>query len=142
MAQSLSSLDINSPSQANALFGEHKGLLVCRPGRACLPWITIPEGCYGLVTDYGKNLDYTDPSTGKSTAVWPAGFHKAPPSLSPFALSLPLAYVLLLFVSPLCHLTLAWALFSIFLCLVLSFVGFEPFCQGCFQFGDQASRGV
>jgi hypothetical protein len=76
MAQNLTSLDISTPGQANALFGEEKGLLVCRPGRSCVPWISIPEGCYALVTDYGKNLDYIDPNTGGSSAVWPAGFHQ------------------------------------------------------------------
>jgi len=71
MAQNLTSLDISSPGEANRLFGEHKGLLVCRPGRACKPWITIPEGCYALVTEFAKNIDYS----GK--AVWPPGYHVA-----------------------------------------------------------------
>jgi len=71
MAQHLTSKDISSPGQANTLFGEEKGLLVCRPGRACKPWITIPEGCYALVTSYGQNLDY------EGKAVWPAGMHTA-----------------------------------------------------------------
>ncbi|CAM9353390.1 unnamed protein product [Discosporangium mesarthrocarpum] len=72
MAERLTSLDIPSVAEATDAFGEDKGLLVCRPGRCpCVPFFTIPEGYYALVTKHGADIDYS----GELQAVWPAGLH-------------------------------------------------------------------
>ena len=56
--------------------GNQRVVLVLRPGRSsCKPYITVPEGSYGLVQAHGADLDY--PGTGK--AVWPTGRHAAAP---------------------------------------------------------------
>ena len=58
------------------LFGESKGVLVCAPGRPLRPWFTVPDGCYALVTRFGKDEDYAE-----GQPIWPAGFHFGPPWL-------------------------------------------------------------
>jgi hypothetical protein len=58
------------------LFGESKGVLVCSPGRPLRPWFTVPDGCYALVTRFGKDEDYAE-----GQPIWPAGFHFGPPWL-------------------------------------------------------------
>ena len=40
------------------LFGASKGVIVCAPGRPLRPWFTVPDGCYALVTRFGKDEDY------------------------------------------------------------------------------------
>ncbi len=70
----LYSKDIRSSGQADDLFGTEKGLLVCRPGRWVMPWFCVPDGCYALVTKFGKDEDYAP-----NKPVWPAGFHFGPP---------------------------------------------------------------
>jgi len=70
----LYSRDIHSVGEATALFGEDKGLLVCRPGRYTRPWFSVPDGCYALVTRFGKDIDYED-----GNPVWPAGFYTGMP---------------------------------------------------------------
>jgi hypothetical protein len=66
----LYSKDISSVGAASELFGRDKGLLVVRPARFVRPWFSVPEGCYALVTRFGKDLDHSSGSP-----VWPAGFH-------------------------------------------------------------------
>jgi regulator of protease activity HflC (stomatin/prohibitin superfamily) len=66
--------DINSVGQATELFGSDKGLLVCRPARLTRPWFSVPDGCYALVTRFGKDLMYEG-----DNPVWPAGFFWGPP---------------------------------------------------------------
>ena len=46
----LYSKDVGSVGEVTKLFGEEKGLLVCRPGRFIRPWFSVPEGCYALAT--------------------------------------------------------------------------------------------
>ena len=58
------------------LFGTSKGVIVCAPGRPFRPWFTVPDGCYALVTRFGKDEDYAD-----GQPIWPAGFHFGPPWL-------------------------------------------------------------
>lgn len=58
------------------LFGQSKGVLVCAPGRPLRPWFTVPDGCYALVTRFGKDEDYAE-----GQPIWPAGFHFGPPWL-------------------------------------------------------------
>lgn len=70
MATSLYSKDIRSAGDVDTLFGSDKGLLVCRPGRPLRPYFSIPDGCYALVTKFGKDFDYAD-----GQPVWPPGFH-------------------------------------------------------------------
>jgi len=65
---------IGDPGDAVELFGTHKGVLVCRPGRALRPWFCVPDGCYALVTRFGKDEDYDD-----GQPIWPAGFHFGAP---------------------------------------------------------------
>lgn len=72
--QHLYSRDINSVGQATELFGSDKGLLVCRPARLTRPWFSVPDGCYALVTRFGKDLMYEG-----DNPVWPAGFFWGPP---------------------------------------------------------------
>jgi len=79
MALNLFSRDVPSPGQVNELFGSEKGLLVCRPGRGFAPWLSIPDGCYALVTRFGKDLNYDDGSE-EGTPVWPAGLHMGQPA--------------------------------------------------------------
>ena len=45
-----------------------------RPGRALRPWFCVPDGCYALVTRFGKDEDYDD-----GQPIWPAGFHFGAP---------------------------------------------------------------
>lgn len=47
-----------------------------RPGRALRPWFCVPDGCYALVTRFGKDENYDE---GKP--IWPAGFHFGAPWL-------------------------------------------------------------
>jgi len=70
----LYSLDISNVGDATGLFGSEKGLLVCRPGRATRPWFSVPDGCYALVTRFGKDMMYEG-----DNPVWPAGFYWGPP---------------------------------------------------------------
>ena len=58
------------------LFGVSKGVIVCAPGRPLRPWFTVPDGCYALVTRFGKDEDYAE-----GQPIWPAGFHFGPPWL-------------------------------------------------------------
>jgi len=73
----LYSKDISSAGDANTLFGQDKGLLVCRPGRFLRPYFSVPDGCYALVTKFGKDEDYVD---GKKP-IWPPGLHWGAPWL-------------------------------------------------------------
>jgi len=70
----LYSLDVHRTSQANEQFGNEKGLLVVRPGRSIMPFFSVPEGAYALVTRFGKDYDHRSGS-----CVWPAGFHWGAP---------------------------------------------------------------
>ena len=58
------------------LFGKSKGVIVCAPGRPLRPWFSVPDGCYALVTRFGKDEDYAE-----GQPIWPAGFHFGPPWL-------------------------------------------------------------
>jgi len=71
---SLYSMDVPSVGVVTKLFGEEKGLLVCRPTRYLRPWFSVPEGCYALVTEWGKDMNHPSGSP-----VWPAGFHFGAP---------------------------------------------------------------
>jgi len=62
--------ETRSAGETTELFGREKGLLVARPGRYFRPWFSVPEGCYALVTRFGKDFDHSSGSP-----VWPAGFH-------------------------------------------------------------------
>ena len=66
----LYSLDVGSVGDSSELFGREKGLLVLRPGRFLRPWFSVPEGCYALVTQFGKDYNHESGSP-----VWPPGFH-------------------------------------------------------------------
>ena len=70
MALNLYSLDISSVAEASERFGKDKGLLVARPARYTRTWLSVPEGCYALVTRFGK--DYDHPVHGP---VWPPGIY-------------------------------------------------------------------
>lgn len=72
--QHLYSKDIGSVGSATKLFGEDKGLLVCRPTRLLRPYYSVPDGAYALVTRFGKDLNYEG-----ENPVWPAGFYWGPP---------------------------------------------------------------
>jgi len=62
--------DIPHEDLANERFGDDPGLLVIRPGGSCFtPWITVPEGCYALVSRFGKIENFVSGS-----CVWPTGF--------------------------------------------------------------------
>ena len=74
MAQHLYSRDVGSVGDVNRLFGEDKGLLVCRPGRGMAPYFIVPDGAFALVTQFGKDLDYAP-----GRPLWPAGFHWGSP---------------------------------------------------------------
>lgn len=74
MALTLYSKDITTTGLATELFGSEKGLLVARPGRFIRPWFSIPEGCYAIVTRFGKDVKHSSGSW-----VWPPGFHWGPP---------------------------------------------------------------
>jgi hypothetical protein len=67
-------MDVPSVGVVTKLFGEEKGLLVCRPTRYLRPWFSVPEGCYALVTEWGKDMNHPSGSP-----VWPAGFHFGAP---------------------------------------------------------------
>jgi len=75
-AMHLYSKDVPTTGEVAKLFGEEKGLLVCRPGRFIRPWFSVPEGCYALVTRFGQDADHPSGSP-----VWPPGFHFGPPWL-------------------------------------------------------------
>ena len=66
----LTTEEISDPGDAVELFGTHKGVLVCRPSRNLRPWFSVPDGCYALVTRFGKDEDYAE-----NQPIWPAGFH-------------------------------------------------------------------
>lgn len=66
--------EVHDVGDATKLFGTDKGLLVCRPGRYLRPWFSVPDGCYALVTKFGKDLDYAD-----NNPVWPPGFYWGSP---------------------------------------------------------------
>jgi len=68
--------EIGDAGDAVELFGANKGLLVCRPGRSVRPYFSVPDGCFALVTRFGKDEDYED-----GNPIWPAGFHFGPPWL-------------------------------------------------------------
>ena len=68
--------EISEPGDAVELFGVSKGVIVCAPGRPLRPWFTVPDGCYALVTRFGKDEDYAE-----GQPIWPAGFHFGPPWL-------------------------------------------------------------
>lgn len=72
----LYSLDTPSTDVCARLFGEEKGLLVCRPSRYIRPWFSIPEGCYAIVARFGKETDYRP-----GQPLWHPGFHWGPPWL-------------------------------------------------------------
>merc|ERR1719443_439855 len=74
MALHLYSQDVSSTAECTELFGREKGLLVARPGRYLRPWFAVPEGCYALVTRFGKDHDHHSGSP-----VWPPGFYFAAP---------------------------------------------------------------
>ena len=44
---------------------------MCRLTR---PWFVVPDGCYALVTRFGKDMPYEG-----DNPVWPAGFYWGPP---------------------------------------------------------------
>jgi len=74
MAKNLYSRDVPRVGDVNRLFGEDKGLLVCRPGRGMAPYFIVPDGAYALVTQFGKDLDYAP-----GRPLWPPGFHWGSP---------------------------------------------------------------
>merc|ERR1719443_522530 len=74
MALHLYSQDVSSTAECTELFGREKGLLVARPGRYLRPWFAVPEGCYALVTRFGKDHDHPSGSP-----VWPPGLYFAAP---------------------------------------------------------------
>lgn len=76
----LSEDTIRSTARANEVFGRPMSdgsvPLVLLPGRSCFkPYITIPEGCYAIVRRFGADIDHP----GSGSALWPSGFHVAPP---------------------------------------------------------------
>ena len=72
MAANLNSLDCRDIDLAHEYFGANPGCLVVRPGNNnCVPWISIPEGCYALVTRTGGIINHP----GSNSCVWPPGKH-------------------------------------------------------------------
>lgn len=67
---------------ANRLFGAcYNGntVVIIDPGRSLVkPYIRVPEGTYALVQNQGRDVNWHGPN-GKTSAVWPAGFHWASP---------------------------------------------------------------
>lgn len=79
MATALISDDCKHVADANEMFAEQKGLLILRPGHGAAKfWLTVPSGCYALVTKHGADLDY-ESKDGQKSAVWPAGLHACYP---------------------------------------------------------------
>jgi regulator of protease activity HflC (stomatin/prohibitin superfamily) len=65
---------------APRLFGSkgNGGLIVARPGNNWMvPYCSVPEGFYALVTTNGREVNYQNGD--KETPVWPAGFFFAGP---------------------------------------------------------------
>ncbi|KAH9109955.1 hypothetical protein AeMF1_015094 [Aphanomyces euteiches] len=66
--------------KANEKFGACKNgntIVILQPGRSpVMPYIRIPDGMYAIVQHHGKDLDYHYPD-GRTSPVWPAGFHSA-----------------------------------------------------------------
>ncbi|CAK4506643.1 unnamed protein product [Aphanomyces euteiches] len=66
--------------KANEKFGACKNgstIVILQPGRnPVMPYIRIPDGMYAIVQHHGKDLDYHYPD-GRTSPVWPAGFHFA-----------------------------------------------------------------
>lgn len=77
MSSLLTSKEIKNVNYANVEFGEDTSLMVARPDMSSfccclpLPWISVPEGYYALVTRFGK--EEICPET--DSYVWPSGFH-------------------------------------------------------------------
>ncbi|KAL3797498.1 hypothetical protein HJC23_009862 [Cyclotella cryptica] len=80
----LSSIDIRSVGEANAVFGSDTSVMVARIRNPCCRfpvfWFTVPEGFYALVTRHGAHEPYTD-GNGKKNPVWPSGLHLGSPWL-------------------------------------------------------------
>jgi len=78
MAQSLKSSEINDSLDAPSVFGAKGsgGLLVVRPGNNPLvPWCSVPEGFYALVTSSGAELLCGE----EKSPVWPSGWFLSGP---------------------------------------------------------------
>lgn len=77
MATTLYSDEIKNVEAAAEKFSSEKGLVLLRPHRACCKafYFTIPSGCYALVSRHGADEEYTDPTTGTKSIVWPPGLH-------------------------------------------------------------------
>ncbi len=78
MAQTLISTEINDSMEAPAIFGApgSGGLLVARPGNnALVPWCSVPEGFYALVTSSGAEVLYGE----TQSPVWPSGWFTCGP---------------------------------------------------------------
>lgn len=78
MAQTLSSREIPDSLDAPVIFGSKGsgGLLVVRPGNnALVPWCSVPEGFYALVTTSGAEVLYGE----KQSPVWPSGWFLSGP---------------------------------------------------------------
>lgn len=58
---------------AAEVFGSEPDVLMLQPARFFRPWFCVPDGCYALVTEFGKRIRHGDAQTGMIT--WPAGFH-------------------------------------------------------------------
>jgi regulator of protease activity HflC (stomatin/prohibitin superfamily) len=81
MARTLISMEIPDCLDAPALFGRqgNGGLLVARPNNNwAVPYCSVPEGFYALVTVNGREEFYKD-SKGNESPVWPSGFFFAGP---------------------------------------------------------------
>lgn len=78
MAQTLVSTEINDSMEAPAIFGARGsgGLLVARPGNnPMVPWCSVPEGFYALVTTSGAEVLYGE----TQSPVWPSGWFLSGP---------------------------------------------------------------
>ena len=72
MARTLTTIYIDDSLDAPDAFGRpgNGGLLVARPGNnALVPWCSVPEGFYALVTSSGAEL-----LTADGSPVWPSGY--------------------------------------------------------------------
>jgi len=56
MASILGFQDIFFIGRANEVFGANPGLLILKPTHNFLPYLTIPEGTYALVSRYGATI--------------------------------------------------------------------------------------
>jgi regulator of protease activity HflC (stomatin/prohibitin superfamily) len=76
MARTLFSMDIPDTLSAPMVFGAkgNGGLLVARPGNNwAVPYCSVPEGFYAMVTLNGAEILYSF-DNGTQSLVWPAGF--------------------------------------------------------------------